>query len=84
MIIINQPGSNTKAYTILIGEDNFLAYANNEAEAAEAMAEYLISHEKSDWYFDDILGRFINTSELYYCPKHNVYLPKLTIKEASI
>lgn len=96
MIIINEPYQGAKTYIIFIGSDSFCTYANNEADVIEIIAQYFISRNASDWYFDAItielmancahksIENFVNDSDLRYCPKHNIYLPKLKIQEVSV
>ena len=81
MIIINQPCPSTKAYNIFIGDETFFVCADSEDDAVVTLAQHLISHGHSGWYFDAITAKFINTTDLRYCPKHNVYLSKLKIQE---
>ena len=93
MIIVNKPANDTVKYVIYLGDARFCAYAKNDAEAAEAVAGYLIAIGKSDWYYDAIavecmaksinknVDEFINDTDLRCCPKYNVYLPKCKIKE---
>lgn len=81
MIIVNQSYSSANIYAISIGEGYFVVYADSEDEAVELIAEYLVSRGKSDWYFDATSAKFVKAEDLRYCPKHNVYLPKLKIQE---
>ena len=63
-----------------MGDTKFRVYANNEAEATEYMAHYLIS-KKINWYFDTVEAMIIDTSNMQFCPKYNIYLPDFKIQE---
>ena len=52
MIIVNEPFQDKNAYTISIGEDTYRAYANNESEALDIIADYLENNGHKDLYFD--------------------------------
>ena len=93
MIIINSPYDDAVKYVITVGVDDFCVYANNENEAVEVVANYFITSGNSDWYFDAIevevmaqsasktTAEFISITDLRYCKKYKIYLPKLTVKE---
>lgn len=92
MIIVNQATCGEKTYIISLGGDNFCVYARSEKQAIEFMAETL----NSDWYFSALevelmaksvqksIEDFVADTDLYHCPKHNIYLPKLKIQEEHI
>jgi hypothetical protein len=94
MIIVNSQ-MDTKIYIVSIGAEDFMSYANSKEEAIEIVAEYFISQQKSDWYFNSLevelmaesvkktVEDFANDADLRYCPEHNIYLPKLKIQEVS-
>jgi hypothetical protein len=91
MIIINTATCGEKTYIISLGGDEYRVYANSEEQAIEFLTETL-SH---DWYFDCLsvelmaksahksIEEFINATDLRYCPKYDVYLPKLKIQEVA-
>ena len=92
MIIINKQAPGTKSYVVSIGADTFHIYADNEDETIERLVENL----DSDWYFSELevelmaksvhktLTEYIADTDLRYCPKHKIYLPKLAIEEVYI
>lgn len=93
MDVASKPYNGTKKFTIFLGDVPFYVHAKNENEAAEVLANYFVSSNKSKWYFDAIevecmaqsvgktIDEFIQVTDLRHCPKHNIYLPKCKIEE---
>lgn len=91
MIIVNQATHGEKTYIISLGADNYRVYAQSEKQAVEFVAKTL----NSNWYYDALevelmanfarksVVDFIADTDLYHCPKYNIYLPKLKIQEVS-
>lgn len=90
MIIVNKAIDGDKKYIIILGGEKFCIYAKSKVKAVEFLAEYL----SSDWYYDALeveimaesvnktVEEFIAVTDLYPCPKYNIYFPKLKIEEA--
>ncbi len=99
MIIINQRTNNESAYILTIGTEcsqRFKAYAQNETDAINLLAKYLIDQSDFNSFFDALevnimasskrqtMQEFAEKYDLHYCPKYNIYLPDLGVEEVSI
>lgn len=95
MIILNLCTKCENAYILTLGEECYKIYAQSEVKAKDLLAEHLVYQNDFNSFFDALevelmaksvqksITDFVADTDLYHCPKYNIYLPKLKVQEVA-